>query len=68
MTTIDIVFFKPGSTDPDRTYKLEDVIVASESLDNSQPTVETVVLNYRKITFTTGGASSCWDRVLRAAC
>jgi hypothetical protein len=68
ITTIDIAFFKPGSSDTDRTYKLEEVIVASESLDNSQPTVETVVLSYRKVTFASGGSSSCWDRVLRAAC
>jgi hypothetical protein len=68
VTTVDIVFFKPGGSDPDRSYKLEEAIVTSESLDNSQPTVETVVLTYRKITFASGGSSSCWDRVLRAAC
>ena len=66
--TAQVTVYKPNTTRAVGVFELEDVIVAGVEQVGAKGASETVSLKYRRLTFTSGGSSVCFDLVESIAC
>jgi type VI protein secretion system component Hcp len=63
-----VTVYKPNTTRAVGVFELEDVIVAGVEQIGAKGASETVSLKYRRMTFTSGGSSVCFDLVENISC